>query len=121
MKNEAIFSDSKKIILDTCTLFSFFPLPFLTLKFRVYYKIILDLKIFVIICFSIYIISFNIYFICSKFSCSFAQLCLPLWDPMDRNTPGSPVLHHFPELAQTHPVVIQLSRSVDITWANTRR
>ena len=121
MKNEAIFSDSKKIILDTCTLFSFFPLPLLTLKFRVYYKIILDLKIFVIICFSIYIISFNIYFICSKFCCSFAQLCLPLWDPMDRNTPGSPVLHHFPELAQTPPVVIQLSRSVDITWANTRR
>ena len=53
--------------------------------------------------------------------CSFAQSCLTLWDPMDRNSPGFPVLHHFPELAQTHPIVIQLSPSVDITWANTRR
>ena len=26
----------------------------------------------------------------------------PLWDPMDCSTPGFPVLHHLPELAQTH-------------------
>ena len=31
-----------------------------------------------------------------------AQLYLTLCDPMDGNTPGFPVLHHLPELAQTH-------------------
>ena len=31
-----------------------------------------------------------------------AQLCLTLCDPMDCSTPGFPVLHHLPELAQTH-------------------
>ena len=82
MKNEAIFSDSKKIILDTCPLFSRFPLLLLTLKFIVDYKIILDLKIFVIIYLSVYIISFNIYYICIKFCCcSFAQACLTLATP----------------------------------------
>ena len=34
--------------------------------------------------------------------CSVAQPCLTLHDPMDCNTPGFPVLHHLPELAQTH-------------------
>ena len=34
--------------------------------------------------------------------CSVAQLCPTLCDPMDCNTPGFPVLHHLPELAQTH-------------------
>ena len=33
---------------------------------------------------------------------SVAQLCLTLWDPRDCSTPGFPVLHHLPELAQTH-------------------
>ena len=33
---------------------------------------------------------------------SVAQLCPTLWDPMDCSTPGFPVLHHLPELAQTH-------------------
>ena len=33
---------------------------------------------------------------------SFAQLCPTLCDPMDCSTPGFPVLHQFPELAQTH-------------------
>ena len=28
--------------------------------------------------------------------------CLTLYDPMDCSTPGFPVLHHLPELAQTH-------------------
>ena len=32
----------------------------------------------------------------------FTQSCLTLYDPMDCSTPGSPVLHHFPEFAQTH-------------------
>ena len=34
--------------------------------------------------------------------CSVAQWCLTLCDPMDGSTPGFPVLHHLPELAQTH-------------------
>ena len=33
---------------------------------------------------------------------SVAQLCPTLCDPMDSSTPGFPVLHHLPELAQTH-------------------
>ena len=34
--------------------------------------------------------------------CSVAQSCLTLCDPVDRSMPGLPVLHHLPELAQTH-------------------
>ena len=34
--------------------------------------------------------------------CSVAQSCHTLCDPMDCTTPGFPVLHHFPELSQTH-------------------
>ena len=34
--------------------------------------------------------------------CSVAQLCPTLCDPMDCSMPGFPVLHHLPELAQTH-------------------
>ena len=34
--------------------------------------------------------------------CSVAQSCPTLCDPMDCSTPGSPVLHHLPELALTH-------------------
>ena len=34
--------------------------------------------------------------------CSVAQLCLTLCDPMDCSSPGFPVLHHLPEVAQTH-------------------
>ena len=33
---------------------------------------------------------------------SVAQSCLTLWDPMDCSTPGFPVYHQLPELAQTH-------------------
>ena len=33
---------------------------------------------------------------------SVAQLCLTLCDPMDCSTPGFPVHHQIPELAQTH-------------------
>ena len=33
---------------------------------------------------------------------SVAQSCLTLCDPMDYSTPGFLVLHHLPELAQTH-------------------
>ena len=34
--------------------------------------------------------------------CSVAQLCPTLYNPMDCSMPGFPVLHHFPEFAQTH-------------------
>ena len=34
--------------------------------------------------------------------CSVAQLCLPLFYPMDCSTPGFHVLHYLLELAQTH-------------------
>ena len=37
----------------------------------------------------------------TKFN-SVAQLCLTLGIPMDCSTPGLPVLHQLPELAQTH-------------------
>ena len=33
---------------------------------------------------------------------SVAQLCPTLFDPMDCSTPGFPVHHQLPELAQTH-------------------
>jgi len=33
---------------------------------------------------------------------SVAQLCPTLWDPRDYSTPGLPVHHQLPELAQTH-------------------
>ena len=33
---------------------------------------------------------------------SVTQLCPTLCDPMDRSTPDFPVVHQFPELAQTH-------------------
>ena len=34
--------------------------------------------------------------------CSVAQSWLTLCNPMDCSSPGFPVLHHLPELAQTH-------------------
>ena len=34
--------------------------------------------------------------------CPVAQSCPTLWDPMDCSTPGLPVHHPLPELAQTH-------------------
>ena len=39
---------------------------------------------------------------CSVQFSSVAQLCLALCDPMDCSTPGFPVYHQVPELAQTH-------------------
>ena len=35
---------------------------------------------------------------------SVAQFCSTLCDPMDRSTPGLPVHHQLPKLAQTHPL-----------------
>ena len=34
--------------------------------------------------------------------CSVAEACLTVFDPMDCNTPGFPVLHYLLEFAQTH-------------------
>ena len=34
--------------------------------------------------------------------CSVTQLCPTVCNPMDCSTPGFPVLHHLPRLAQTH-------------------
>ena len=39
---------------------------------------------------------------CAYCCCSVAKPCLTLCDPMDCGTPGFPVLHRLPELAQTH-------------------
>ena len=36
------------------------------------------------------------------YCCSFTQSWLTLCNPMDCSMPGFPVLHHLPELAQTH-------------------
>ena len=36
------------------------------------------------------------------FCCLVAQSCPTLCNPMDCSTPGFPVLHHLPEIAQTH-------------------
>ena len=36
------------------------------------------------------------------FCCSVAQSCSTLCDPVDCSMPGFPVLHHLPELGQTH-------------------
>ena len=39
--------------------------------------------------------------VCS-YCCSVAKLRVTLYDPMDRSTPGFPVLHQLPEFTQTH-------------------
>ena len=40
--------------------------------------------------------------LCYWHCCSVAQSCPTLCDPMDCSTPGFPVFHCLPELAQTH-------------------
>ena len=42
------------------------------------------------------------WFITKHICCSVAQSCPTLCDPMDCSMPGLSVLHHLPELAQTH-------------------
>ena len=42
--------------------------------------------------------------------CSVAKSCPTLWDPMDCSIPGLPILHYFPEFAQTHVHSCHLSR-----------
>ena len=41
---------------------------------------------------------------------SIAHSCPTLWDPMDCRTPGFPVHHQLPELAQTH--IHQVSNAI---------
>ena len=45
---------------------------------------------------------FFFWFLMATHCCSVAKLCWVVWHPMDCSTPGFPVLHHLPELAQTH-------------------
>ena len=40
--------------------------------------------------------------LCFCCSCSVANSCLTLCDPMNCSIPGLPVLHHLPEFAQIH-------------------
>ena len=55
-------------------------------------------------------IDFHIFFftcnitriLCNDCCCSVALSCLTLCDPIDCSTPGFPVLHYLPEVAQTH-------------------
>ena len=42
------------------------------------------------------------YYYCCYCCYSVSQSCQTLCDPMDCSTPGSPVLHYLPELAQIH-------------------
>ena len=44
-----------------------------------------------------YILTYYIFFVCSV-----AKLCPALSDPMDRGTPGFPILHYLPKFAQTY-------------------
>ena len=43
----------------------------------------------------------RLFLFCSVF-CSVAKSCLTFGEAVDCSTPGLPVLHHLPELAQTH-------------------
>ena len=54
-----------------------------------------DVAINMLLYIYIYIYNYVLYF-------SVAQSCPTLCDPMDCRTPGFPVLHYLPELAQTH-------------------
>ena len=51
---------------------------------------------------------------------SVAQCCPTLYDPMDCSTPGFPVLHQLPELAQTHVqwVCDAIQPSYPLMWAS---
>ena len=49
-----------------------------------------------------YIFNFNFYLFIACICYSVAQPCPTLYKPIDCGTPGFPVLHHFPELAQIH-------------------
>ena len=57
------------------------------------------------------VIFWDIVAIVSRWWCSVAQSCLTLCDPTDCSTPGFPVHHQLPKLAQTH--VDQVSDDVN--------
>ena len=56
-------------------------------------------------CYGFPLVYYSSLFVCSSVPVQFssvAQLCLTLCNPMDCRTPGFPVHHQLPELAQTH-------------------
>ena len=53
--------------------------------------------------------------------CSVTQSGPTLCDPMDCSMPGFPVLHHLPELAQTHALPLKKKNEIlpfATTWMN---
>ena len=76
------FKEVQKSVLHgiTCLPFSFFIFPLCRIRLK---------------------FTFPFTFLLS-FCCSVAQACPTLCNPMDCSTPGFPVLHHLPELAQAH-------------------
>ena len=48
---------------------------------------------------------------------SVAQSCLTLCGPMDCSTPGVPVHHQLPELAQTHGHQVSKKQGKSLIWA----
>ena len=50
--------------------------------------------------------------------CSVVQSCPTLCDPMGFSTPGFPVLHHLPELAQTHVWVKKKKQQKQNHWVS---
>ena len=59
-----------------------------------YFKSILEMIIYVLL--------LEYYQTILRCCCSVTKSCPTLWDPMNCSTPGFPVLHYFPEFAQTH-------------------
>ena len=56
-------------------------------------------------CLPLFLFLLSLLLIIPSFSVQFSSVtrsCLTLCDPMDYSTPGFPVHHHLPELAQTH-------------------
>ena len=67
-------------------------------------SVVSDKNSVVILVYSFFLIFliFCLLLILNNFSCSFAQLCLTLCDPMDCSIPDFPVLHHLLEFAKNH-------------------
>ena len=68
-------------------------------------------------------VHFTLYNTCTFYStsayiccCLVAQLCPALCNPMDWDTPDFPVLHHLPELAQTHVHQVVMPSNHLILW-----
>ena len=57
-----------------------------------------------------------VFFSLFSFSCSVSQSCLTLCKLMDCSTPGFPVLHHLPELDETHVHWVGVSIQPSHPW-----